>query len=112
MGSGHYLHLPTGTPYITVDEQPWGRKIDGGLMNDANFGKNTEPDGRLVFAQRDGWSALSFWDRSGDSRPGSVTVFLVHELIDRDQLLARARGQWPEWFARPGFPIKQPELLK
>lgn len=58
-------------------------------------------------AQKDGWTAVAFWDRSGgDTRPGCNSVFLARATLSGGELLHMAREQWPEVWNRPGFPIK------
>lgn len=99
---GHYLYQPNGRS-LPLDGQPWGDELDGGLL------RGTIPDkidGQFVTENLDGWTAVSFWDRSGDSRPNSSTTFLINAIIGGDDLLKLARRQWPDLFKRPGFPIK------
>ena len=97
---GHSLHYKRQAR--RYDETPWGIHLDGGLLKT----KMDVPDGDIVYAQKDGWTAIAFWDRSGDSRPGSNSAFLTPALVDLDELIRRAREQWPEVFRRQGFPVR------
>jgi hypothetical protein len=97
--SGHTLH--SRVRHLRYDSTPWGNDLDTGLLKDLP----DNPDGRYVIEQRDGWTAIAFWDRSGDSRPNSNTAFLVAAIMPGNHLLELARKQWPEIFARRGFPL-------
>ena len=97
-GAGHQLRSRT-LPHLVWDSTPWDRLIDGGLAP-----RRDCVTGEYVEHHKDGWTAVAFWDRSGDSRPGSNTVFLVATTVTGAELLSAAREQWPAVFARPGFP--------
>ncbi len=96
--AGHYLYSKF-TPNMRYESTPWGKHLDGGLLAN-NF--NTTPTGKVSVSHKDGWTAIAFWDRSGDSRGGSNSVFLIASDVTGDQLLAMARVQWPEIFDRWG----------
>ncbi len=98
---GHALHTPAGRT-LGASASPWGFSIDAGLLDQ----RAPQVEGVAVVAQRDGWTAISFWDRSADPRPGSNTAFLVDELVSGEDLLARAREAFPAVFARFGFEVR------
>lgn len=106
---GHYLHNRRGN-CERYEMSPWGTTLDGGLlMTGKDYHSNkpdTMPTGNYVVARKDGWTCISFWDRSGDSRPASCSAFLVKAVISDIDLLTLAITQWPELFARPGFPLR------
>lgn len=108
--SGHYLHSPEiprdleerrALSNITRTN-PWGRQIDGGLCP-----KNTQMEGYALIHRKDGWTALAFWDRSVDSRPGSNSVFLADVDCDFAELLRVAYENFPDIVARFRFPITE-----
>jgi hypothetical protein len=104
---GHYLRSKAGV--VVIGCIPWGSSIDTGLLisrQDKYARPITEPTENYTVARKEGWTAISFWDRSGDSRPGSNSAFLVAADVSDKELLTLARKQWPEIFARPGFPLK------
>ena len=72
---------------------PWGDKLDGGILNEAKIPDN--PDGTVVFASLKGWSAFAFWDRSGDRRGASNSMFMAETDLPPDRLVELARAQWP-----------------
>lgn len=98
---GHDLRSKIRSANIYKDT-PWGVALDGGLLD----GERDIPNGTWFERHKDGWSAVSFWDRSGDERPNSNSAFIVHAEMDGKSILDLARAQWPEVFARPGFPIR------
>lgn len=99
---GHYLQSKRSNRFRT-DHLPWGDSIDGGLLPKDG---NKRQDGKFVFVKERGFSCVSFWDQSGDSRPASNSAFIVQaEEITADELFGLARQQWPEVFRRPNFPF-------
>jgi hypothetical protein len=46
------------------------------------------------------WTAVSFWDRSGDRRHGSSTTVLCRGAVSLDEMLARFRERLPGLWAR------------
>lgn len=98
---GHYLHTHAGRT-VGPSASPWGFSIDAGLLDQ----QAPQVEGVAVVVQRDGWTAISFWDRSVDTRPGSNAAFLVDELVSGEDLLGRARATFPAVFARFGFEVR------
>lgn len=84
----------------TKGEIPWGYSLDGGLLKGRSLRQ-----GEAVVEQRDGWTALSFWDRSVDSRPGSSSTFVFDTLLTPEAALAAAREAFPPIFERFSFPV-------
>lgn len=99
---GHYLLRPNRQLCFKQDVQPWGWNLDGGLCEGRPYQRS---DGATWEHHKAGWSAVAFWDQSGDDRGGSCTVFLVNAEATRDEILAAARTQWPEVWNRPRFPL-------
>lgn len=92
-----------GHPHSTdamQGEIPWGYGLDGGLLK----GRSLQ-QGEAVSEQRDGWTALSFWDRSVDSRGGSSSTFVFDTLLTPDDALAAAREAFPPIFERFAFAV-------
>jgi hypothetical protein len=92
---------------------PWGMKVDGGLAP-----RVTEPgrepsrrdqecaQGVAALHHKDGWTALSFWDRTGDSRGNSSSTFLVErDSATFDEMLTMAGERFPQIIDRLTFQI-------
>lgn len=99
-GGGHFLRSKN-YPYPKYDSTPWGNQIDSGLAPRPDI-----VDGKISEHHKDGWTAIAFWDRSGDRRPNSNTAFFVPCTMTTSELLEWARKQWPDVFGRNGFPVK------
>lgn len=105
--AGHFLRSKMGS-IVFPPPDPWKNDLDGGLLG-PQYKTDTAPTGKFVVAKKEGWTAISFWDRSGgDKRPGCNTAFLAHADISSDELIALAKEQWPEVFSRKGFIPLQP----
>lgn len=100
--SGHHLH--SKRTKIRYEETPWGMALDTGILKADNIPDVV--DGKTVIHWKDGWTIIAFWDRSGDSRPGSNSAFIVRQEMNSEKLLLLAQQQWPEIFSRLEFPIK------
>lgn len=95
---GHYLWSASEARLSWKDVrlvQPWGDGIDGQLC--PSKGVN---NGFAKFTQRYGWSAISWWDNSIDSRPGSHSTFIMEGAHSAEEVLAAARERFPWVFAR------------
>jgi len=103
-GSGHHMYQPGDGMYLRNLETPWGAYPDGTLCPEKTY-----ENGLALLHHKDGWTALAFWDQSGDTRPGSHSTFLVPGTFTFDEMLALAKSQWWTVFARIGrkFEIKE-----
>jgi len=79
--------------------------LDTTLCWNAGSRQRDEIEGRALLTQRGGWTALAFWDHSGDTRPGSNTAFLVRGALTFDQMVRVARHRWPKIWARFTFVV-------
>ena len=95
--SGHYLWLP-GMQKDHRQQYRWLCQFDGILA--------PQPEHTLYVASYSwlgGWklAALSWWDRSVDTRPNTNSiVFCDFDFGGGDLMLAQARIEFPEIFAR------------
>lgn len=104
--SGHYLWSSPYRRTRDIDETPWGMKIDGKLCPPADpWGRNGQPQGRAALHHKDGWTALAFWDRSVDKRPGSNSVFVADECLSFDQIVTVAKERFPGVWKRLAFDV-------
>lgn len=106
-GAGHYLHDQGGyKSYRGEAELPFRETIlDAGLLPQ----KGDQVEGLIYSNNINGWTILSFWDRSGDSRSASNSSFLFHTgtgMYGLADLLGVAKEQFPSVFSRFGFDLK------
>lgn len=97
-GPGHYLWVEG---MISTHAHGLPRNFDGLLAP-----QNTRKPYIASVSRLEGWgmSALSFWDYSVDSRPGSNSIIFAPSLtITPEEFLSEAKRRFPQVFARiPG----------
>jgi len=101
--AGHYMHrVGMIIDWEFMQRNPWGTSIDGGLcpLNDP-----AEVEGRALVHHKDGWTALSFWDRSIDKRSACNSAFLAEGKFTFDEMLTIAREHFPMVMQRFNFSI-------
>lgn len=105
-GGGHSLSArPHKTERNLLSEIPWPVGfLDGGLLRRRVIRDDGSSLGNFVVLREHGWTCVMFWDRSGDSRPNSVSAFVSKGSPEVPELLELAKKQWPDVFSRPGFP--------
>ena len=62
-------------------------------------------EGHAAWHVVNGWTVVSFWDRSGDARGNSNSAFVVEGEHSFEHVLELAREVWPEVFTRFTFDI-------
>ncbi len=76
--------------------------LDGGLLN----GVSDVPGNAVMFWGR-GWTFLSFWDRSGDSRPNSNSTFLFEGEYSFEEAVELAKEIFPTRWSIIKYPPKE-----
>jgi hypothetical protein len=105
---GHYLYWrPFYEDYELEKTIPWRLgELDGGLAPVRNpwckdsYRRQECPQGVTSVTHKGGWTALSFWDRTGDSRGASSSTFLINRIVDFEQGIEYAKASWPQLFKR------------
>jgi hypothetical protein len=92
---GHYLYEPGLRS--SFDTTPWGHYPDGTLL-----GESRQVQGECVLTQKDGWTALSFWDRTGDTRGNSNSNFFFEGIYTFEQMVELSKQYFPEIMNRVG----------
>ncbi len=101
--AGHHMHdANLRTDWGFLNSNPWGRTVDSDLCP-----KGNQAEGKAALHYKGGWTALAFWDRSVDSRPGSNSVFLAEGAFDFGQMLELARATFPSIMQRFTFSIEK-----
>lgn len=102
---GHFLwvrgwrHVPN---YNFMNRWVYHHKIDGGL---APKGID-EREGVAALHHLDGWTVISFWDRSVDKRGACNSAFLVLGEMGFEDAVRVAREFWPDVWARFTFTVE------
>ena len=95
--SGHYLW--NGPSSLSRHEKalPFQTKIlDCGLLDPHK--PQTQSHG--VINVINGWTVLSFWDRTGDTRIGSNSAFIADCPMTFDEICQKAKETYPELWDR------------
>ena len=112
---GHFTFAPTGGMLLLRDgkQNPWSDSIGAGylvaagqVMTEMNsawrdyWKKQEEPEGVRFHAQRDGWTLVSWYDRSADDRSHSIAAFVIEALLSAEEAEQYARSRFPVIFWR------------
>ena len=107
--AGHYMRAPGGSALRSTRAEhdftisnPWGYNIDGELCVSP---ERRQVQGVTKVHHKDGWTAISFWDRSVDSRPGSNSALLAEGEHTFEGMMALFNHYFPEVLKRYKFPI-------
>jgi len=94
--AGHYWYGPENRSlgYHGPRGCPWPKHVDAVLA--------PQPDvvGNAALVHGSGWTALSWWDRSGDSRPNSNTTLVAEGIFTVAEMLMLGRERYPALMAR------------
>jgi len=114
--TGHYWHARDGEwmkQNDIINKVPPSigpHKVDCGFCPDPHTKPGRiprgGPQGDAAFHHVDGWSILSFWDNSVDSRPGSCSTFVARGTFGYDTMREIAKAQFPSVWNRFKFDIK------
>lgn len=81
--------------------------LDSSLL----FGVPDVPGNAVVFRGR-GWTLLSFWDRSGDSRPASNSTFILQGNLSFEEAVEASKAAFPQRWSLITFAItEQPNAV-
>ena len=107
---GHYAFWPNGN-HACDPKSPWASSHEsvcegsiivlmaGNLRPYERFCSN-QPEGKRYYYQKDGWTLVSWWDRSGDKRGDSIAAFAMQGTYTADEAEAHARRAFPAVWAR------------
>lgn len=113
---GHYLHDTTGRTLWPDNNRigPWRMgELDGGLQPNAEKGYRRvaadEPEGVALLHQKDGWTALAFWDRSVDTRMACCSVYIADKTLTFDEMVAFAKANFKARWDKMKFQVRLAE---
>lgn len=109
--SGHGLYGPIPGGFIPTKEEaeklPWfEREMDGA------FCPSEDVAGTGMLHHEKGWTILAVWDRSGDDRSGSNSIFFIEGTVDLKIIKLHASKAFPDFWNRmtkvyPGIKISE-----
>ena len=77
-----------------------------------NYDNGPQEEGLALLHHKGGWTALSFWDRSIDSRGGCSSNFFVHGTFTFDQMCQIAEARFPSVWKRYKFKVRLLEVME
>lgn len=105
---GHAIYGPTGQVEHTSSLPSFldPVQLDGVYAPDLA----TQPEGLARVVHLGDWTLLAFWDRSGDTRPNSNSVFIVRGHFSFQAMLHIAKDAFPSIWRR--FPFRVTEWTR
>ena len=94
--AGHYWRASDGIK-DGARSTPFGRYPDGTLAP-----QGPQVQGAAVLHQKEGWTAIGFWDRTGDDRGNSNCNFIVEGTYTFDEMCKLAQEAYPSLWKRIG----------
>lgn len=104
--AGHYLWESDTRSYHVYDQpHPWGRKIDGTLTPE----DISQGEGIALVTHKQGWTALSFWDRTVDKRRGSHSTYVINSIHTFEEMVILAKENFPKRWGAMSFEVVEVE---
>lgn len=115
--SGHFLHDESGR--LVRDAQrgdfPWSEgEIDSQLQphrdgcNKRSYcGCGSLPEGQALLYKKDGWTALCFWDRSVDKRPGCNSNYFARGDFTFAEMVEISKARFAYRWNRMNFAVTE-----
>lgn len=119
--SGHFFFEDeTGwyVPSRELKDVPWTSQedhVDGtlqpGVVCERGHWQATTPqvEGPAVIHHKNGWTALSFWDRTIDTRGGCSSTYLAEGTFTFEQMVELAKTRFPERWGKMKFQVTKYE---
>jgi hypothetical protein len=104
---GHNLFAPDGKTF-GCNRRPEGCPFSGSRL-DGSYAMRTkeQPQGVALWHHIQGWSIISFWDRSVDPRGGSSSTFVAEGLYTFDEMVEKAKLAFPQVWKRFKFEVRE-----
>lgn len=107
---GHFLRRKGGHKHYGEPKLPWEEWVSYSLAAGApgrkqNYGCLEQPQGHAKMTQKDGWTALAFWDRSFDLRGNCVSGFYVNAILTFEEMMPVIREEFAELFKQIEYEI-------
>ncbi len=113
--SGHFMFYEGGAkvPYRVADTlTPWGERIDGTVQPGMVYWRERWThrgqmrEGDAVLHTWGGWTALSIWDSSVDTRSGCSSTYIAEGVFTFDEMVEMAKARFTERWNRMKFTVQ------
>lgn len=111
---GHFFFTEEGYSFSSSKfmDVPWrAEDIDGKLQpgrvlwRDHWIQRGPSTEGLSLLHHKDGWTALSIWDSSVDTRPGCSSTYIAKGTFTFEQMVELAKTRFAERWNRMKFPV-------
>lgn len=102
--AGHFLYCGNHTiheRYLPEDFPVNVRALDGALLPP----QLPQDEGRAELIHLNGWTVLTFWDRSADRRGRSSSTFIILGVVDFSEAVSIAKEYYPQVWSRFTFEV-------
>lgn len=111
--AGHFFFDENGWQLMRdeVRKLPWQYELDGTLQPGQVLWRGhwvqrgPMIQGEALLHHKDGWTAISMWDSSVDTRPGCSSTYIAKGIFTFDEMIAMAKERFPERWNRMKFPV-------
>ena len=112
--AGHFWHDEHGHNVLHPERQklPWGDDADGqlqphreGCTKRAFCGCGSGPEGHALIHHKDGWTALSFWDRSVDTRGACNSTYTAEGTFTFLEMARMAKERFAKRWNKHSFVV-------
>ena len=111
--AGHFWHVEDGRSVLYAEREklPWGDNADGGLQPHREGCRRSYcpcgsgPQGVALIHHKDGWTALSFWDRSVDTRGACNSTYIAEGDFTFEQMVAMAKERFAHRWNKMKFKV-------
>lgn len=119
--AGHYLFHEGGGGVYRDEERgtlPWHEySPDGGIDcvlqpgcyrdRGGHWRHGREVEGEALLHHKNGWTALSFWDRSVDERGGCNSTYFAEGIFTFAEMVEMAKARFAERWNRMKFEVRE-----
>lgn len=112
--SGHYFFYENGQEVYSEERSKLGWKmteIDGVMQpgcpdpNDRLQRHGPRVQGEALLHHRNGWTALSFWDSSVDTRPGCNSTYIAEGIFTFEEMVELAKTRFAVRWNKMNFQV-------
>jgi hypothetical protein len=109
--AGHYFFDEHGRRSMGHRFCPWTEgQIDGKLQpQESRASGKYQVEGVALVHHKDGWTALSFWDRSVDRRGNCNSTYFAEGIYGFDQMVSMARVRFAKRWEVMTFELTKSE---
>lgn len=103
---GHYWWIKGAPRGHNNHLVPWTSFEADGTLQPQDRDQTCQPQGLCELHERSGWTCIAWWDRTGDTRPGSCSVFAAKGRHTFEEMCELLRQFYPNVAERQTEPLR------